>query len=95
LNFTSTITGHVSEIHKSLSDVPSGFFVSNTFTYCSVNVFLTLIKETELHVHISWYPLSDVSSSKTILVNIHELYCSKKSFNETFLVARTTSIISH
>jgi hypothetical protein len=53
LNLTSTTTGHVSEIHKSLSEVQIGFLVSKRFTYCSVNVFLTLIKETELHVHKS------------------------------------------
>jgi hypothetical protein len=51
LNLTSTIIGQVSDIHKSLSEVPIGFLVSKRFTYCSVNVFLTLIKETELHVH--------------------------------------------
>jgi hypothetical protein len=51
LNLTSTITDHVSEIHKSAREVPSGFLVSYTFTYCSVKVFFTLIKETESHVH--------------------------------------------
>ena len=32
LNFTSTRTGPVMEIPKSLSEVPSGFLVSNIFT---------------------------------------------------------------
>gem|GEM_PF-1362595 len=95
LNLTSTMTGHVSEIHKSLSEVPMGFLVSNTFTYCSVNVFLTLIKDTELQVSRFWYHLSEVSSSNTTLLNSHLLYCCKKSFNETFLVVRTTSTVSH
>jgi hypothetical protein len=47
LNLTSTTTGPVSDIHRSLSDVPIGFLVVKTFTYCSVRFFLTVIKETD------------------------------------------------
>lgn len=93
LNLTSTRTGPVMEIPRSLSEVPSGFLVSNIFRYCSVRFFLTVIKETDEPVPRYWYPLSDVSSSSTILVNVHEVYCFRKSFNETSLVSRTTSII--
>jgi len=94
LNFTSTITGPVSDIHKSLSDVPMGFLVVNTFTYCSVRFFLTVIKETDEPVPRYWYHLSEVSSSKAILVNVPAVYCFKKSLSETSLVSRTTSRIS-
>lgn len=54
LNFTSTMTLPVMDIHRSLSEVSKGFLVSKIFTYCSVRLFWMLMKETELQVPKSW-----------------------------------------
>lgn len=94
LNFTSTVTAHVMEIHRSLNEVPRGFFVSKTFVYCSTRCFFMVIKETEAPVSRYSYHLREVSSSRTILVNTPSLYCFRKSFNGTSLVSRTTSMTS-
>jgi hypothetical protein len=80
LKTTSTLTFQVKEIHKSLKDVPKGFFVVYIFTYCSTKFFLTVIKETESPVPRYSYHLSKVSSSKTTLEKVPSLYCFKKSF---------------
>ena len=95
LNFTSTVIGHIIDIPKSLSEVPSGLLVSNTLTYCSVIFLFIVRRETEVPVHRYWYPLRSVSSSKTILEKDLLLYCFKKSLRGTFFVSRTTSMVFH